>query len=391
MRSHVGYGARPSHGKHAALLATCCRVTRECVGCMGMKARSMSVSPLRLAASGSGDRDRVERAAPPTVGPAPGGLSEPVAATATTDLSQAPPPASESASGTQPRHEPSAIRFGPFEIDRVLGSGAMSTVYAGRHPTFGRVALKVATDKQYGPHLEREHAVLHRFDHPGIPQALAFLTVVGRPTLVMTHLNAKPLSDKFTCSSARTCVGLVISLLEILDHVHRRGVVHCDVKPSNVLTGSHARLIDFGIARDIGSSSLDARGRIAGTPAYMAPEVLEGRMVDSSTDLYSLGIFLYRCLTGRVPFPTEGSLNLGTKQNLSWLPPSIVRSSLPAGLDSIIEQMLDPDPLRRPTSTTVRAALRAVAPDLDSVGGPIEHAWSDDGDSLMLTTQDLGA
>lgn len=258
--------------------------------------------------------------------------------------------------------EPSAIRFGPFEINMVLGSGAMATVYAGTHERYGRVALKVATDPQFGGMLKREHAILHRFDHPGIPRPLAYLEVVGRPTLVMTHLTGRPLGQRMDRGAPREVIQLAIALLEVLDHVHRRGVVHCDVKPQNVLFGRRAQLLDFGIARDVGTSSADADGRVAGTPAYMAPEMLKGLAVSPQTDLYSLGVLIYRGLTGRFPFPTERALHLSAKEELVWLPPSVIRQRLPSELDDLLQAMLAPRPSDRPSSTHVRNVLREVTP-----------------------------
>tara|TARA_B100001750_G_scaffold236134_1_gene239564 strand:+ start:1620 stop:2489 length:870 start_codon:yes stop_codon:yes gene_type:complete len=273
--------------------------------------------------------------------------------------------------------EPSAIRFGPFVVDTVLGSGAMATVYAGRHPRLGKVALKVATAPEFGELLRREHALLHRFEHPGIPRPLSYLEVVGRPTLVMTHLTGRPLGERFDRGEPRDTVACAISLLEVLDHVHRRGVVHCDVKPQNVLRGRQAQLLDFGIARDIGASSTDAQGRVAGTPAYMAPEVLKGREVTAATDLYSLAVLLYRGLTGRFPFPTDRHLHLAAKEDLVWLPPSVVRDQMPEALDDLLESMLNPDPTRRPPSAAVRQVLREVAPQVlerpcSAVDRPVE-------------------
>ena len=283
-----------------------------------------------------------------------------------------------------PAPEPSAIRFGPFHIETVLGTGAMATVYAGRHPRHGRVALKVATEPQFGPLLRREHALLHRFEHPGIPRPLAYLEVVGRPTLVMTQLTGRPLEDRLEHQPPQETVSAVISLLEVLDHVHRRGVVHCDIKPQNVLSGHQAQLLDFGIARDVGSPSTDAQGRVAGTPAYMAPEVLKGLAVSPETDLYSLGVLIYRSLTGRFPFPTDRSLHLAAKEDLVWLPPSVLRTRIPQAIDDLLQAMLSPDPADRPATAIVRGALRGVAPEFGEGPSSSVTAPSD-----LVTTQRL--
>ncbi len=254
------------------------------------------------------------------------------------------------------------MRFGPFEIDRVLGSGAMATVYAARHDYWGRVALKVAMEPRHGAALEREHALLHRFEHPGIPRPLGYFEVANQPTLCMSLLTGLPFAVGQEARSARQTVTLVISLLALLDHVHRRGIVHCDVKRQNVLVGDRAQLLDFGIARDIGASAADSAGQVAGTLAYMAPEVLEGREVGPETDHYSLGVLLYHALTGRFPFPREHALHLSSKQDRVWLPPTTIRADLPDAVDELLFQLFEPRPSDRPASGALRASLRTLVP-----------------------------
>jgi len=254
------------------------------------------------------------------------------------------------------------MRFGAFEVVRVLGSGAMAAVYEARHPDFGSVALKVAMHERYVRPLESEHAILHRFAHPGLPEPLGFVRVAGQPTLIMSLLPGAPFAAGEPRRSARETLSLAISLLALLDHVHRRGAVHCDVKRQNVLVGESAELLDFGIARDIGAPAADASGQIAGTPAYMPPEVLEGGEVGPATDLYSFGVLLYRSLTGRFPFPWDPTLHLGSKQERAWLPPTALRADLPAALDELLYDLFAPHPAERPGSGALRARLRALAP-----------------------------
>lgn len=254
------------------------------------------------------------------------------------------------------------MRFGSFEVVRVLGSGAMSAVYEARHPHWGPVALKVAMDPRHVGPLERERSVLHRFDHPAIPKPLGFIQVAGQPTLIMSLLNGAPFAADEKRRSARSTLSLSISLLALLDHVHRRGVVHCDVKRQNVLVGERAQLLDFGIARDIGASAANGAGQVAGTPAYMPPEMLEGREVGPGTDRYALGVFLYRGLTGRFPFPWDPVLHLGAKRDRSWLPPSSLRSDLPVALDDLLFDLFAPHRGDRPGSGALRSGLRALVP-----------------------------
>ncbi|MAQ17799.1 MAG: hypothetical protein CMN30_23760 [Sandaracinus sp.] len=267
-----------------------------------------------------------------------------------------------------------------FDVQRALGTGATSDVYAAEHARVGTVAMKVGRGPEHREALVREMATLRELDHPGLPRAIGFLdTPEGNPVLVMTLLRGASFSDHRQAGTPHEAVTLAISLLAILDHVHRRGIVHCDVKGQNVLVAHRAQLVDFGIARRIGQSAVDESGDVAGTPAYMAPEVLEGGVVDERTDLYSLGVFIYRSLTGRFPFPRERAMNLPAKKDLTWLPPTILRSRLPNAMDLLLERMLAPEPEDRASTDEVRQGLRVMLPLLSRGPSSYPHVSAESG------------
>jgi hypothetical protein len=208
-------------------------------------------------------------------------------------------------------------RFGNFRLVRELGRGGMGAVFLAEQtaPVCRMVAIKLINRRQVGLEeqilFELERQALARLNHPAIAQIFdAGQTGEGLPFYVMEHVEGEPIHRfvRRRQPDARTCIDLVRQIAEGLDHAHRRGLVHCDIKPSNLLVAAldgrlRAKLIDFGIARGGGSASV---GAAAGTPAYMSPEqATPGAAVDARSDIYSLGIVLFELVTGE-SFRPEG-------------------------------------------------------------------------------------
>src|SRR5262249_46322047 len=146
---------------------------------------------------------------------------------------------------------------------------------------------------------------------------------------------------------------------------HRSGIVHRDVKPGNILIGADrtVKVCDFGIARQLDTTSQTTRGIALGTASYMSPEQVEGRSVDGRTDLYAVGCVLFQMLTGRAPFVGEDSLSVAHQQ-VHNQPPTVrsFRPQVPPGLDELVSRLLAKEPDERPaTAVQVRTELQTWA------------------------------
>lgn len=213
-------------------------------------------------------------------------------------------------------------RIGAFEIDAVLGQGGMGTVFAAHRvgdPFEQRVAVKIVThhvfDQDAHVRFARERAILARLEHPNIARFIdGGATESDIPYFIMELVDGDPI-DRW-CEQRQLDVPsrlqLVLQLCAALQHAHGRLVLHRDIKPSNVLinTNGQLKLLDFGVARVldlVSSSSTVTRDGLAPlTPEYAAPEQFSGGELSVSTDVYQVGILLYRLLTGRLPFRKDG-------------------------------------------------------------------------------------
>jgi serine/threonine protein kinase len=192
------------------------------------------------------------------------------------------------------------VRDGRYRVERPLGSGGMASVWLAHDEELGRpVAIKVisdtlALDEAYLARFRREARIAAGLTHPNLVKIYDFAEDTDRPFLVMELVDGGTLADADRPRLDLDALDLARSLLSALDHVHRSGVVHRDVKPANVLFGrdGRVRLTDFGIAHPEDATSLTQTGQIIGTVRYMAPEVAAGRPATPASDLYSLGVVL---------------------------------------------------------------------------------------------------
>ena len=268
--------------------------------------------------------------------------------------------------------EPSGLAsgstFGQFRIEGVLGKGGMSTVYRAHETTLDRlVALKVLPpeflhDDTFAKRFQQEARVVAALEHPHIVPLYASGIEDHIPWMSMRLLTGgdlRALVDGGRLDIKRT-VEILQAAASALDYAHARGVVHRDVKPSNILldrTG-HVCVSDFGLAHLMERSLVRTRtGVIAGTPHYMAPEQGLGKRVDHRADIYSLGIVAYEMLTGRPPYDADSPVAVLMKHATEPLPvPS--KELVPEALISVLRKALAKEPRDRwPTATEFVSAL----------------------------------
>jgi eukaryotic-like serine/threonine-protein kinase len=260
-----------------------------------------------------------------------------------------------------------STRLGPYEIVSLAGSGGMGEVYRARDTRLNRtVAIKVIPER-----LSRDHVSCERFDrearaianlsHPHICPLFDVGSEHGIRYLVMEFLQGETLAHKLKNGplTLRQALRYAVEIAGALDQAHRLGIIHRDVKPGNImLTGSGAKLLDFGIAKsgftvltddnDGKTATVTAEGMLVGTYQYMAPEQLQGREADARTDIFAFGAVLYEMITGRTAFDGSSQAAL-IAAILEHEPRSMhdLEKSPGAPLERVIRKALAKDPDER--------------------------------------------
>jgi serine/threonine-protein kinase len=275
--------------------------------------------------------------------------------------------------------------LGRYEIIKVLGKGAMGTVYLGRDPKINReVAIKtLALSEEFeADELEevkarffREAETAGRLMHPNIVTIFDAGEARDLAYIAMEYLNGTDLSP-FTKRERQLPAAAVLKITgkvaEALHYAHQQGVIHRDIKPANImlLRDKTVKVTDFGIAR-ITASSKTKTGVVLGTPSYMSPEQLSGKHVDSRSDLFSLGIMLYELLVGARPF--RGDSMSALMFQIANAPHPDIRvhnPALPERVGVLIDRLLAKTPERRPASgAEVVRAIVACLKDLKATAG----------------------
>ena len=251
-----------------------------------------------------------------------------------------------------------AASFGKYRVVGELGRGATGIVYRAVDDTLGReVALKALNPAVAEPEVLRrfraEASVLARLNHPGIATIYELFRAEGELFMVMELVHGETLehlSRRLGPLPPDRAAYLVDRILFALDHAHRAGIVHRDVKPANLMVTSigGVKIMDFGVARARGAQHLTLDGYLVGTPAYMAPEQVLGHGVDHRADLYSVGVVLYRLLTGELPFTADTPVGM-LQQQISESPTPLRarRAGLPEWCEAVVERALAKSPQHR--------------------------------------------
>jgi serine/threonine protein kinase len=286
-----------------------------------------------------------------------------------------------------------------YRIVRQLGAGGMGVVYAAEDPRLNRqVALKfVPEELAHDPHtlarLRIEARTASGLNHPNICTIYDIGEYEGRPFIVMELLKGQTLRERMETGRLKIqeAVDIGLQASEALIWAHNKDVIHRDIKPANLFLCDQGplKILDFGLAKVVAPQpgleatlaptvDLTAVGVAVGTVAYMSPEQVGGDRLDRRTDLFSLGVVLYECVTGQQPFQGKTSaVILASILTQQPKPPIELNSNIPIGLQDAIHACLEKDrELRYQDAGSLRADLKRVKRDLDSGALGVMHTTS---------------
>lgn len=251
--------------------------------------------------------------------------------------------------------------YGPFVLEKEIGAGAMGTVYKALYTkTKQTIAIKIISvgldsNPKAVARFEREMAILKKLNHPGIVKLFASGHKGGKPFYAMEYIEGESLEkvlERRGRMDWEAVVAIGQQICDALQHAHMQGIVHRDLKPANIMMTPEgdAKLTDFGIAKGVDVEQLTGTNAAVGTAAYMSPEQCKGqRDLTGKSDLYSLGVMFYEMLTGRRPFLADNTLDMFLAHvEGKFERPSRFVLDIPIWLDTLICQMLEKDPDKRP-------------------------------------------
>jgi serine/threonine protein kinase len=287
----------------------------------------------------------------------------------------------------------SGVEFAGYRIEALLGRGGMSEVYRASNPRLGNhvavklLARELAEDKVFQERFVRESRLAASLNHPNVVPIFDAGESQGLPFIAMRYVDGPDLKQLIARDGPlplEYATAILAQVAAALDAAHAKGLVHRDVKPGNILIDEnsatdgvpHVYLSDFGVAKHSQShSGLTSTGHFVGTIDYIAPEQIEGKPLDGTTDLYSLGCLLFECLAGVSPFDRDTDVAMIYAHLVDPPPPvSEKRPDLPAALDGVIAKALSKRPEDRyRTCRELVSAVRATY-GADTAGFPIGDA-----------------
>ena len=290
-------------------------------------------------------------------------------------------------------HEAHTVIGDRFELEELVGTGGMATVYRARDRMLERrVALKIlhehfARDEDAVERFQREARAVAQLTHPNVVTVIDRGEQDGRPYIVFEYVEGETLKHLIQREGplpVDEALALGLEIARGLEAAHARGVVHRDVKPQNVLLAEdgRARVTDFGIARASDTEGLTLTGTILGTSDYISPEQARGEHTGEAADIYSLGVVLYELLTGDVPYRGETAVAVAMRHVRDPVPSvRTERPDVPARVDALVQRALAKEPADRFASmTAVVAELEACRAE---PGGAVPAAPSDSADTFV--------
>ncbi len=265
--------------------------------------------------------------------------------------------------------------LGRYRLDALIGDGGMGEVYrafdldAGRNVAVKVLGLERSRDPAMRTRFEREWRVMRDIAHPNVVALLDWPDARGGPPhFVLELLHGETLHERLEREETVEPLEALDTFAQVADGlhaVHESGIVHRDVKPENVFLCDEpvglVKILDFGLVH-VGASPITGTGTLVGTPSFIAPEQATGDPLDARTDVYALGIIMYRALTGLHPFATEDKVTMLGHQLFSVPPPfAWMVESVPPSLERLVLHMLRKRPHDRPRSMgDIAASLRAL-------------------------------
>ena len=249
-----------------------------------------------------------------------------------------------------------------YELEELIGGGGMADVYKAKDCLLNRpVAVKILheefkQDKEFIDKFQREAQAAARLSHPNIVNIYDVGVADGDHYIVMEYVPSRTLKDRIRQEghlSVSESLRVAREIAEALAHAHANNLVHCDIKPHNILmmADGHAKVADFGIARAVTESTMTYSGNVIGSVHYFSPEQAKGTMITPKSDVYSLGVVLYEMLTGKLPFTGDNPVSIAVKHlQEEPVPVRQIDPAIPPVVEAIVSKAMSKDPAMRPTS-----------------------------------------
>lgn len=279
-----------------------------------------------------------------------------------------------------------------YEVQQKIGVGGMADVYRGKDTLLGRpVAIKIlhqnfGSDQDFVARFKREAQAAGKLNHPNVVSMYDVGFDQGFHYIIMEYVSGCTLKEYIQHHGAQVtvqeAVKITVAIAEGLEHAHMMGIVHCDVKPHNILITDSGRVkvTDFGIARAINSATtMMYTNSVMGSAHYISPEQASGKSINVSTDIYSLGVVLYELLTGEVPFRGETPVSVALQHVKDpVVAPRIKNAMIPPQLEQVVLMALEKEPGKRFGS--ISEMIQALRMSLGYRGGtsarPVQHDFA---------------